>query len=146
MNIAIGTDHRGFSLKQNLVQLLRVPKVDLEWTDVGCFSQDCCDYPQFARLVCEKVLNGKVDCGVLLCSTGIGMSIAANRFNGIYAALCWNTRIARLAKEHDNANVIVLPSDFVSFGEVQEIIKEWLSAEFKEGQYKKRLEILDSFK
>ena len=91
MKVAIGSDHRGFDLKQNLVKLLRVPKYPVNWIDLGCDSSASCDYPVFARKVCQSILKGESDCGVLLCSTGVGMSIAANRFPGIYAALVWNT-------------------------------------------------------
>ena len=144
MNIAVGSDHRGFQLKNDLVNLLRITKFPVIWIDVGCFSQERCDYPVFAQSVCSAVLKKQANYGILICGTGIGMSIAANRLPGIYAALVWNSKVARLAKEDDNANILILPSDYLSLGEVQDIINEWLSAEFKKNEYKKRLAMIDS--
>ena len=83
------------------------------------------------------------DFAILLCSTGVGMSIAANRFPGIYAALVWNSKVARLSKEDDNSNILVFPSDFVSFGEIHEMIDEWLTANFKGDKYQDRLNMID---
>ena len=145
MNIAIGADHRGFQLKHDLVNLLRIPNHPVLWKDVGCFSSERCSYPIFAKSVCDLVLSGQAECGILLCGTGIGMSIAANRFKGIYAALVWNTKLARMAKEKNNANVLVLPANFLSFGEIQDIINGWLSVGFNSNEYGDRLELIDSF-
>jgi len=140
MKIAIGSDHRGFEHKGFIIQKIK----SISWIDVGCFSSDRCDYPIFAQLVSSAILKKEADFGILLCGTGIGMAIAANRFTRIYAGLCWNSEIARLAKEHDNINVLVLPSDFVSPDESIEIINNWLHTEFKAGRYQKRLDMIDT--
>jgi len=107
MNIAIGADHRGYALKSAIMRSMS----DVTWVDVGCQSKERCDYPLFAQAVAKQVQDKTVDAGILLCGSGIGMSIAANRFKNIYAALVWNVEVARLSKEHDNANVLILPAD-----------------------------------
>lgn len=140
--ISIGADHRGFATKQDIIKHL----AQYSWNDVGTFSADRTDYPLYAKKVCLDILDGHSNSGVLLCATGIGMSMAANRFRGIYAALCWNSEIARLAREDDGANVLILPSDYVSTQEAFRIIEAWLGATPKDGVYKNRLQMIDSYK
>lgn len=145
MKIAIGTDHRGFHMKLLLKEQLRTFKEQpIEWLDAGCFTAQRCDYPEFAVKVCQEVLKGTADCGVLICGSGVGMSIAANRFSGIYAALVWHEETAKLAKEHDGANVLVLPSDFVSTHDALAMVRAWLNASFLGGRYQARLTMIDS--
>jgi ribose 5-phosphate isomerase B len=139
MKISIGADHRGFALKTNIIE----HGEEHEWLDVGTYSEQRTDYPIFSRRVCEDILSGNAECGIVLCGSGVGASIAANRFRGIYAALCWSVAIARLAKEDDNANVLVLPADFVTPDLALSIIDVWLKAEFKGGIYQRRLEMID---
>jgi ribose 5-phosphate isomerase B len=139
MKISIGADHRGFALKTNIIEHFD----EHEWLDVGTYSDQRTDYPLFARRVCQDIVSQVADCGILICATGVGMAIAANRFKNIYAALCWNVDIARLAKQHDGTNVLVLPSDFISAEQAFAMIDVWLTAEFKEGVYQRRLEIID---
>jgi ribose 5-phosphate isomerase B len=139
MKIAIGTDHRGFKLKNYIIDSLK----DIEWEDVGCFSEERCDYPIYAKKVCELILKNKVQYGILLCGTGVGMAIAANRFKEIYAALAWNHIIAKLSKEDDNANIIVLPADFITKNDSLEMIKAWLDTNFKGGYYLERIKMLE---
>jgi len=139
MKISIGSDHRGIELKTRIIKNFR----NIEWIDVGTNSKERTDYPIFAKKVCENILQKDADFGILICASGIGMSIAANRFKNIYAALCWAPEIAKLAKEDDNANVLVLPSDFVQGKLVYDIINEWLYAEFKKGHYQKRIDLID---
>lgn len=139
MKISIGADHRGFALKTNIIE----HGEEYEWLDVGTYSEQRTDYPIFSRRVCEDILSGNAECGIILCGSGVGASVAANRFRGIYAALCWNVDIARLAKEDDNANVLVLPADFVTSDLALSIIDVWLKAEFKGGIYQRRLEMID---
>ena len=139
MKIAIGTDHRGFDLKNFIINAFQ----KIEWEDVGCFSTERCDYPIYAKKVSELILENKVKYGILLCGTGIGMAIAANRFKKIYAALVWNSTIARLSKEDDNSNILVLPADFISNEDSLEIIEAWLKASFKGGHYLERIKMLE---
>ncbi len=140
MKISIGADHRGFALKQELIKHFYT----ITWSDVGTFDTMRTHYPLFARRVCESVLAKECDFGIVICGSGVGASIAANRHKGIYAALCWNEDVARLAKEHDNANVLVLPADFVSVQEAFAVCNAWLAASFKGGVYQERLSMIDN--
>lgn len=139
MMITIGSDHRGYELKSEIIKHFS----DLQWLDVGTDSKDRVDYPFFAKKVCRNILNGKSSLGILICGSGVGMSIAANRFKEIYAALCWNEDVAKSAKADDNANILVLPADFVLAKDAFAIIKAWLYTEFKGDIYQKRLELID---
>lgn len=139
MTIAIGADHHGFRGKEYIQQHI----TDVDWLDIGTFDEKRTDYPIFAKKVCTALRNGQVEQGVLLCGTGVGMAIAANRFAGIYAGLAWNKEIARLAKEDDNVNVLVIPSDFVSHDQMIAMINAWRLATFNEGRYAKRIAMID---
>jgi ribose 5-phosphate isomerase B len=139
MKIIIGSDHRGFVLKAEVMQAFQ----NYEWVDVGVYSKERSDYPIIAQQLCTRLLDGEAERGVLICGSGVGISMAANRFPGIYAANCWNEQIARLSREDDNANVLVLPADFISLGLAVKIIDAWLAASFKEGIYRRRLEMID---
>lgn len=144
LKIAIGTDHRGFDLKEKLIHVGELAQKKIAWTDVGTFTQDRTDYPLFAIPVCELVQKKQVDYGVLLCGTGVGMSIIANRFTGIYAGLAWNETVARLNKEDDNVNIVIIPADFVTYESMLAIISAWLGAEFKKGRYADRIAMIDT--
>jgi ribose 5-phosphate isomerase B len=139
MKIGIGTDHRGFLHKEYIKKNM----IDYQWTDVGTYNQERTDYPLFAEKVIHLFLDNKIDYGILLCSTGIGMAIVANRYKGIYSAVIWNNEIARQAKAEDNINILVLPSDFVSEKESVVIIETWLKTDFKGDRYAKRLMMID---
>ncbi len=139
MKIAIGADHRGFELKKQLTSL----SVEIEWTDCGAPDGASSDYPVFAKAVCQKIFSGDADCGVLICGSGVGMSVAANRNKGIFAALCWCSQVAAAAKQDDNANILVLPADYLSLRQAQAIFDSWIKAEFKGGKYEKRLKMID---
>ncbi|OGV40618.1 MAG: ribose 5-phosphate isomerase B [Lentisphaerae bacterium GWF2_57_35] len=131
MKMAIGTDHGGFELKEHLKKLLDGKKVQVE--DVGCFSSESVDYPDFACEVARRVSEGTVDQGILICTTGIGMSIAANKFPRVRAALCLNDRMAKMARAHNNANVLVLGGGLVTAEEGAGILAEWLKSDFESG-------------
>lgn len=139
MKISIGADHRGFALKQAIINYYK----QYQFADAGAFSQERCDYPAFAQKVCGDVLSGLTQAGILICGSGIGMSIAANRHKKIYAALCWSPEVAYYAKAHDGANVLVLPADFVDQEIAFKIIESWLEARFEGGRYECRLAMLD---
>jgi ribose 5-phosphate isomerase B len=139
MKISIGADHRGFPLKSEIIAYF----TQVEWLDVGTNSAERTDYPLYAKRVCKEVLGGNTQAGILVCGSGVGVSIAANRFKGIYAALCWNRAVAQIAKEDDKANVLVIPADFVSTPEAFAIVKAWLDATFKGGRYQERLTMID---
>lgn len=145
MRIAIGCDHRGYQQKMNIKQMQNLIKEHtIEWYDVGCSSQVRCDYPEFAIAVAQHVQKGSADRGILLCGTGNGMVIAANRFRGVYAAIAWNIEIAHLAYAHDKANVLVIPAEYVSERLLEEMIHAWLSASFLGGRYEERIMQIDS--
>ena len=139
MKICIGSDHRGFELKQVIIEELP----EIEWIDVGTHNDKRTDYPLFAEKVCKNILSGKSEFGVLICGSGIGMSIAANRHKKIYAGLCWSESVAKAAKEDDNINILVLPASFVGPEQAVLMIKDWLSSKFKGGHYQQRLELID---
>ena len=139
MMITIGSDHRGYKLKSEIIKHF----TNLQWIDVGTDSEIRVDYPIFAKKVCNNILNDKSDLGILICGSGIGVSIAANRFKGIYAGLCWNVEVTKSAKADDNINILALPADFVSAKDAFAIIEAWLYTEFKGDRYQKRLELID---
>jgi ribose 5-phosphate isomerase B len=139
MKISIGADHRGYLLKGALIAHFS----DVAWLDVGTSSSDRVNYPLFAKQVCDAVLDHTTDVGILICGSGIGMSIAANRYKHIYAALCWHADVARYARMHDQANILILPADFVSIHEACKITAVWMATEFMGGVYQERLDMLD---
>lgn len=139
MKITIGSDHRGFRLKQSLITHF----TDVDWLDVGTDNQKRTDYPVFAQLLCDHILKKHANLGILICGSGVGMAIAANRYKKIYAALCFEPEIARIAREDDGINVLVLPSDFVDEIDAIPIVKAWFEAEFKGEHYQERLDMVD---
>lgn len=141
MKIAIGADHRGYAFKSVIVQSMNDGSIT--WVDVGCNSDERCDYPLFAQAVAKQVQDKTVDAGILLCGSGIGMSIAANRFKNVYAALAWNVDVARSSKEHDNANILILPADFISEQEAVAMVHAWQKASFLGDRYQERLSMID---
>lgn len=128
MKIAIGSDHGGFKMKEALKTMLAERKVNVE--DLGCHSNQSVDYPDYAAAVAARVSEGLVDQGVLICTTGIGMSIVANRFPRVRAALCLNPRMAQLARNHNNANVLTLGGELITIEQARAILDEWLKNDF----------------
>jgi ribose 5-phosphate isomerase B len=139
IKIAIGTDHRGFMQKEFIKKQLSL----IDWVDVGSNNQERTDYPLFAAKVIDLMQAKTVDLGILLCGAGGGMAIAANRHKHMYAVVAWNGEVARRCKQEDNANILVLPSDFITQEDAVVIIQEWLQAEFKCGRYAQRLAMID---
>lgn len=137
MRIAIGADHGGYQLKEEVISLLTELGYGVD--DQGSFSEDSVDYPIFAERVCERILEGKADAGILICGTGIGMSIAANRHRKIRAALCHDDYTARMSREHNNANVLCLGARVTGVGVVTEIVRTWLKTEFAGGRHQQRV-------
>ncbi|MBM3119501.1 MAG: ribose 5-phosphate isomerase B [Chloroflexi bacterium] len=138
MRIALGCDHRGLKFKEAIISLLT--ELGYEHQDFGCYSSDPVDYPDIAQKVAEAVVSGKFDHGVLICSSGIGMSIAANKVKGIRAALCCNTFSAQRARQHNDANVLCLGEDTLESALALDIVKVYLSATFEGGRHLRRLE------
>jgi ribose 5-phosphate isomerase B len=139
MRIAFGSDHAGFQLKQDLAAHARA--LGHEVTDVGTHSTDSVDYPTFAFLVAESVARGAHDLGVLVCGSGLGMSIAANKVPGVRAAVCQETYTARMAREHNDANVLCLGQRVVGIGLATDILDTFLRTPFSQGaNHRRRLD------
>jgi len=138
MKIAIGCDHRGFELKQKLLTFLN--DAGYEWVDFGCHDLIPVDYPDIAERVCPDVIARRSEWGILICSTGIGMSIAANKIKGIRAALCSDIFSATRARQHNDANVLVLGGEVIGQALAWEITKVFLTTEFEGGRHLRRLE------
>ena len=128
MKIAIGADHAGFKLKDDIVTFIK--SMGHEVTDVGCNCADSVDYPDYSVPVCEKVVAGEVDRGILICGTGIGMSIAANKYPGIRCALLHDTFSAQATREHNDTNVMAIGERVIGPGLAMDIIKIWLDTPF----------------
>ncbi len=141
MKIAIGADHGGFQAKEALISYLQSKGFDVK--NLGTNSEASVDYPDFAQKVCQEILNAQADLGVLICGTGIGISIAANRFKGIRAALLYSDDVARLAKLHNNANIAVFGGRTMSVQEMKQRLDIFLNTEFEGGRHIRRLEKLD---
>jgi ribose 5-phosphate isomerase B len=137
MKIAIGCDHAGFVYKDGLVALLQGQGHMV--LDYGTHSAESVDYPDFAHAVAAAVEEGQADRGILLCGSGNGVAIAANRHAGIRCALCWNEEIASLARQHNNANVIALPSRFVTEILAQAMVRVFLTTAFEGGRHERRV-------
>ena len=139
LKVAIGCDHGGLDLKETVVAVLN--ELGHEVDDQGCNSAESVDYPNFARAVSDLVKNGKSDCGILICGTGIGMSMAANRIPGIRAALCHEMFSARMSREHNDANILCLGARVTGPGLAQEIVRTWMTADFSGGRHQRRIDM-----
>ncbi|MBI1910124.1 MAG: ribose 5-phosphate isomerase B [Deltaproteobacteria bacterium] len=138
MKIALATDHGGFPLKETIKKLLLELHVDT--TDYGSEGAESVDYPDYAIAVAEQVSEGKVDAGVLVCGTGIGMAIVANKFKGIRAAVVNDPYTARMAKEHNNANIVCLGGRVNDPEKARELVKIWLTTRYEGGRHDRRLQ------
>lgn len=137
MKIALAADHAGFEEKEKVKKTL--DDIGVQYTDMGTDSCESVDYPDFARKVGEAVAAGEYDQGLLICGSGTGMAIAANKIPGIRAAVAWNEDIARLARQHNNANVLALPARFTTADESAGIVKAWFDADFEGGRHATRV-------
>ena len=142
MKIAIGSDHGGFELKETVKPLLE--ELGHEVEDVGCYSLDSVDYPQEAKKVVALIKEGKVQRGILICGTGIGMSIAANRTQGIRATLCHELFTAEMSRRHNDSNILCMGGRVIGPGLALEMVKVWLSTPFEGGRHTRRLCQIDS--
>jgi ribose 5-phosphate isomerase B len=140
-HIPIGADHAGFELKERLKRELEA--LGFAPDDVGTHSAESTDYPDYAHKVADRVARGEAARGVLLCGTGLGMAYAANRHHGVRAAVAWTPEIAKLAREHNDANILVLPARFVTEGAGLDILKTWLETPFEGGRHARRIEKID---
>ena len=141
MKIIIGSDHGGLLLKDKISQYLKDKGYDID--DVGTYSAMSCDYPVIAKELTTKVLENPDNLGILVCGTGIGMSIYANKVKGIRAAHCTDTYSARLTRQHNNSNVLCLGERITGFGLGLDIVDEWLNATFEGGRHQRRIDMIN---
>ncbi len=139
MKIIIGSDHGGFELKESIKQFLS-DDIKTDIYDAGTFNSESVDYPDFGCLVAEKIQSGEFEKGILICGTGIGMSIVANRFPNVRAALCHDVYTARMSKEHNDANILVMGERVTGKDLAEEVVRAWLAGQFQGGRHQRRLE------
>ncbi len=138
MKITIGSDHGAVDLKEEVKMVLK-EFGNIEVKDVGTFGTEAVDYPDIAEKVCADVVDGKSDRGIVLCGTGIGISMAANKIKGIRCALCTDVYSAKMSREHNNANVLALGGRVTGFGPAGEIVRAWIEGEFSGGRHERRV-------
>jgi len=141
MTLSIGSDHAGFTLKEHLRAWLL--EHGYQVTDVGCFDLESVNYPDYGKSVATQVSGGDVDRGILVCGSGIGMSITANRFTGIRATLCHDVETSKLARQHNDSNLLVLGARVVPEGLAVKMLITWLETEFEGGRHQGRLDLID---
>ena len=142
LRIAIGSDHGGYEYKEQIVSHLK--EKGYECVDVGTYSTDSCDYPVIARAVTTKITAGEADRGILICGTGIGMSIVANKVKGIRAALCGDTFSARASRAHNNSNVLCLGERVIGINLAMDIVDIWLESKFEGGRHQRRVDMMEN--
>lgn len=140
----VGSDHAGFNLKKQLISYLTVHNKSFKVMDCGCYDSDSVDYPLIAEVVSEKVTKESDSFGILICGTGIGMSIAANKIKGIRAATVWNEETAKLSREHNNANILCLGARMLSEDLARQISTVWLNTSFLGGRHLNRVNLITS--
>ena len=136
MKILIGNDHAGYSLKLSIIKNL---ESKYEFFDKGSNSDESVDYPDYASIIAKEIQSEKGDLGILICGTGNGVCMTANKFKGIRAVICWNKEIAKLAKKHNNANIICIPSRFIKVEDAIKIIESFILEKFEGGRHERRI-------
>lgn len=139
MRISIGSDHAGFELKQKVKEYLSLQK-GIEINDWGCYSEERCDYPDFGHAVAKDVSDSKCDFGILICGSGNGITMSANKWSGVRAALCWDSEISKLARLHNDANILSLPGRYISEKEAFKCVDEFINTGFEGGRHQSRIE------
>jgi ribose 5-phosphate isomerase B len=138
MRIALASDHAGYAEKERLKGVLG--ELGVEFDDLGTMSEESVDYPDYARKVAEQVAQGRVEQGVLVCGSGTGMAITANKVTGVRAAVAWSEETARLARQHNNANVLAIGARTTPPGDIPKIVRAWFATEFEGGRHAERVE------
>ncbi|MBR3697455.1 MAG: ribose 5-phosphate isomerase B [Clostridia bacterium] len=138
---AIASDHGGYALKEEIKKYF--DEKGIEYKDFGCDSDERTDYPIYGQAAVKAVQNKECDRGILICGTGFGMTMVANKFKGIRCASCWNEEVGKLLKEHNNANVIALPGRFINISQAVVILRAWIGAEFLGGRHTDRLQMIE---
>lgn len=143
MKIVIGSDHGGYRLKRHLIQFLKNDGIDAE--DLGCPDEESVDYPDYAAAVAGAISKRTVDRGILVCTTGIGVSISANKFSGVRASLCLNQDMAELTRRHNDSNILCLSQRYTTAEMAEIITRTWLNTEFEKGRHAKRVAKIESY-
>ncbi|RKY37017.1 MAG: ribose 5-phosphate isomerase B [Candidatus Omnitrophota bacterium] len=143
MKVGIGSDHRGFKLKQALIAYLEEKEYSV--IDFGTYSEQSCDYPEFAFKVAHAVENKEIVRGILICNTGIGMSMSANKKKAVRAANCFSHELARYSREHNDANVLILGAGYIKEEMARQIVDIWFNTEFEGGRHLRRLEMFSEY-
>jgi ribose 5-phosphate isomerase B len=136
--IAVGSDHAGFILKKKIIYELKLKEIP--FYDFGTFSEESSDYPDFAHAVAKAVNDGEYERGIVICGSGNGVNITANKYPNVRAALCWNEELARLARLHNNANILSLPARFIEVKEALKALDAFLNTDFEGGRHSRRVE------
>ena len=139
--VALGSDHGGYKLKEEIKRYLE--EKGIEYIDCGTYSEESVDYPNIAKKVAEKIIGNEADEGILVCRSGIGMSIVANKFKGIRCAKCNNELEAKFAKMHNDANILAIGADYVETNEAVRIARTWLATGFSGGRHLERVKIIE---
>lgn len=139
--IALGSDHGGFKLKEEIKKYF--DEIGIEYKDFGTYSEERTDYPLYAKEVAKSVQTKECEKGILICKTGFGMTIVANKFKGIRCAPCYDEPTAKQAKEHSNVNILSLPASYLSTSQAISIIRIWIASEFLGGRYSERLNMIE---
>lgn len=139
--IALASDHGGYKLKEEIKKYL--DEKEIPYKDFGTYSEERTDYPIYAKEVAKAVQSKEYDKGILVCGTGFGMTIYANKFKGIRCASCWNEEVAKLLKGHNDANIIALPGRFINISQAVNILRAWLATEFMGGRHSERLQMIE---
>ena len=142
LKVAIGSDHGGFHYTEQIIAYLK--SRDIPYIDLGTYTRESCDYPNIAKQVTAKIASGEANRGILVCGTGIGMSIAANKSKGIRAALCGDTYSARVSRAHNNANVLCLGERVIGEHLALDIVDIWLKTGFEGGRHKRRIDEIEA--
>jgi len=138
--IIVGSDHAGFNLKSKIIAYLK--RAGFTVKDVGTYCEESCDYPVYAYTVAKEISGGKFKKGILICKSGIGNSIVANKLKGVRAALCYNVKAAILSRKHNDANILVLGAGFVNSAQAKRIVSVWLNTEFEGGRHLRRVKLI----
>ena len=136
--IAISGDHAGFAHKTGIFEMLK--KQGFEIMDMGPYNDESVDYPDFVHPVATKVEKGEADIGILICGSGNGVAMSANKHQGVRAAVCWNTELGTLARQHNDANILCLPARFISYPEAANIVNAFIEADFEGGRHQRRVD------
>jgi ribose 5-phosphate isomerase B len=139
--IALASDHAGFNFKERIRILLK--SLNIKYIDLGTHTPNSCDYPDYGKLAATSIIKGESKVGIVICGTGIGMSMVVNKFKGIRGALCLDEEMARISRTHNDSNILVLGERITPWIEVEKIVKVWLNTKFEGGRHQRRIEKID---